>query len=364
MTRSRKATLKDVAREAGVAESTASRALAGVAAVSWDTRARVVEIAERLNYSFARRPRSGFPERKGLVALVVSALRNSFYSPLIDSIHDELDVLGYDMVLIVDDLASVSASRKILSLIETAIDGIIFTPAAIGSPAVDTLVAHGIPTVLAIHSNGRGNVTVVESDNRMAGREAMLHLAELGHRRIGFLLGGKDISTSQDRFAGAQEVARTHQIEIDESLVQWGEFSHQSGYSGLVKLMGGAHRPTALICGNDVVAIGALDAAQKLGISVPRDLSIIGVDDIPMASWSMISLTTVRQSIAEIGKLSARRVVKHIEIGGNLDVAHDILPTSLVRRSTTDRPPLEPSAPLRSNQASSTVDPSIELNQG
>lgn len=104
------------------------------------------------------------------------------------------------------------------------------------------------------------------------------------------------------------------------------------------EMMGAPDRPTALICGNDVVAIGAMDAAIKIGLAVPQDLSIIGVDDIPMASWSMISLTTVRQSISEIGMLAARRVAKQIEIGGNHAIARDILPTSLVRRSTTDRP--------------------------
>ena len=98
----------------------------------------------------------------------------------------------------------------------------------------------------------------------------------------------------------------------------WSEFSHEAGYSELVQMMGARDRPTALICGNDVVAIGAMDAAIKIGLVVPRDLSIIGVDDIPMASWSMISLTTVRQSISEFGTLAARRVAKQIEIGGNL----------------------------------------------
>jgi len=334
----RRATLRDVAKEAGVAESTASRALAGGAAVSEDTRARIFDVAERLGYSMPRRAKPTFPERKGLVGLVVAALHNSFYSHLIDRIHDELDALGYDMVLIIDDLSSAAASRKIKGLIETAIDGVIFTTSAVDSPAVEILIERGIPTVLAIRSNKRGNVTVVESDNLMAGKEAMRHLAELGHTRIGFLLGPKETSTSLDRFAGAQEAARGLGIEIDEDLVLWSEFSHEAGYSGLVQMMGARDRPTALICGNDVVAIGAMDAAIKIGLVVPRDLSIIGVDDIPMASWSMISLTTVRQSISEIGTLAARRVAKQIEIGGNHEIAHDILPTSLVRRSTTDRP--------------------------
>lgn len=336
--RTRKATLRDVATKAGVAESTVSRALTGSIAVAEDTRARIFEVAERLNYATPRRSKPALPERKGLVGLVVAALHNSFYPYLIERIHDELDALGYDLVLIIDDISSAAAGRKIQGLIETAIDGVIFTTSAVESPAVELLVGRGIPTVLAVRSNKRGNVTVVESDNQMAGKEAVTHLAALGHTRMGFLLGPKDTSTSLDRFAGAQEAARASGLEIADEHVLWGSFSHESGYSGLVHLMGMNNRPTALFCGNDVVAIGAMDAASKIGIVVPRDLSIIGVDDIPMASWSMISLTTVRQSIAEIGTLAARRVAKQIELGGNQQITHDILPTSLVRRATTDRP--------------------------
>jgi len=315
-----------------------SRALTGSIAVAEDTRARIFEEAERLNYGASRRSKAVRPERKGLVGLVSAALHNSFFPYLIERIHDELDTLGYDLVLIIDDLSSAAASRKIQGLIETAIDGVIFTTSAVDSPAVELLVKRGIPTVLAIRSNKRGNVSVVESDNQMVGKEAMHHLAGLGHTRIGFLLGPKDTSTSLDRFAGAQEAAHALGLEITDELVQWGSFSHESGYSGLVHLMGIKNRPTAVFCGNDVVAIGAMDAASKIGIVVPRDLSIIGVDDIPMASWSMISLTTMRQSIAEIGTLAARRVAKQIEVGGNQQITHDILPTSLVRRATTDRP--------------------------
>ena len=103
--------------------------------------------------------------------------------------------------------------------------------------------------------------------------------------------------------------------------------------------MHGKQPPTAVFCGNDVIAIGALDASRKLGLAVPDDVSIIGVDDIPMASWSMISLTTIRQDIMEIGAKAAHRLASQIEARGDVSLTHDILPTSVVRRNTT--------APLR-----------------
>lgn len=332
------ATLRDIAIEAGVAESTVSRALSGHGAIADRTRLRIVEIAGRLGYSRTKRPAPESSERRGLAGVVVAALHNSFYPFLIDRIHDELDALGFDMILIIDDLSNAGNSRKIQGLIDTALDGVIFATASIRSPAVDLLLARKIPTVLAIRSNKSGNANVVESDNLAAGAEATRHLLDLGHRRIGFILGPRDTSTSVDRFAGGCRELDVSGLVPAPDHVIWGSFSHEGGYSGLVQLMNLPQPPSAIFCGNDVIAIGALEACQKLGIDVPADVSIIGVDDIPMASWSMISLTTIRQPIGDIGALAARRLVARIEGRADDQPSHDILPTSIVRRRTTGSP--------------------------
>lgn len=331
-----KATLKDIATAAGVSESTVSRALAGNQAIAEDTRARVAVIAERLGYVRpARAGRTGGTDGRCLVGLVVAALHNSFYSALVARIHDELDALGCDMILIMDDLSATGSGRKILGLIDTSLDGIIFATASIGSPIVDQLVAQGFPTVLAIRSNKRGNVDVVESDNLMAGEEATRHLIDLGHRRIGFLLGPRSTSTAVDRYQGCLRALNAAGLPVEGHPVFWGDFSHDSGYSGLVNLMNLPDPPTAVFCANDVIAIGALDACEKLGVRVPADLSVMGVDDVPMASWSMISLTTVRQSIERIGTLAAQRIVARIRGQADPSPVNDILPTSVITRRTT-----------------------------
>ena len=332
----KKITLRDIAAAAGVAESTVSRAFTGQAPIAEDTRERILSAARKLNYLPRRRvTKKSSTERKGVVGVIVAALHNSFFPYLVDRIHDELDALGYDMILIIDELSNSSSSRKIQALIDTALDGVIFTTATIGSPAVDLLVERDIPTVLAIRSNKRRNVDVVESDNKMAGSEAMHHLLELGHTEIACILGPKDTSTTTDRFAGATKVLNDAGIQISPQRIIWSEFTHEGGYSGLVQLLDTLTPPTALFCGNDVIAIGALDACQKLGIDIPKSLSIIGVDNIAMASWSMISLTTVQQSISEIAVLAARRIAARIAGSQSGAPTHDILPTSIVRRRTT-----------------------------
>ena len=330
-----KTTLRQVASEAGVAESTASRALADHPAIAEETRGRVMEAARRLGY---RKSRRSSAEQRRLIGVVVGALHNTFYPYLANRIHDELDALGYGMILIIDELSDSGSGRKLQPLVDTALSGVIVATASVGSPAVDDLVERGVPTVLAIRSNKRNNVDVIESDNHMAGVEAIRHLVQLGHRRIAFLLGPQNTSTSADRLGGGiAGLEESGLAPIDEHVI-WGAYSHDAGYSGIVQLVNHPEPPTAVFCANDIIAIGALDACRRLGFGVPDDISIVGVGDIPMADWSMIGLTTMRRSIREIGTLAARRVVMRIE-GDRIDSpSHTILPTSIVLRRTTAPP--------------------------
>lgn len=326
-----------------MAESTASRALTAHPGIAESTRVRIVEVAERLGYQRVQKTVDSSAKQYGLVGVVVGALHNGFYPYLANRIHDELNALGYGMILIIDDLSDSGSGRKLRSLVDTALDGVIVATASIESPAVDLLVNRGIPTVLAIRSNKRGNVDVIESDNYMTGIEAVRHLLSLGHRRIALILGPKDTSTSLDRYTGCMTELEAAGCCPSETHIIWSAYSHDAGYSGVVHLMKLSDPPTAVFCANDIIAIGALDACRKLGHSVPGDVSIIGVGDIPMAGWSMIALTTMRRSMSEIGTLAARRVVMRIEGRENDRVSHDILPTTIVLRRTT-APPRETDA--------------------
>ncbi|MEM8956272.1 MAG: LacI family DNA-binding transcriptional regulator [Pseudomonadota bacterium] len=334
---SEKPTLRDVAKAAGVAESTASRALAGYGQLAPATRQRIQDAADRLGYAHKSRQSVASAARRGVIGVVVAALHNSFYPFLVDRLHNELDDLGFDMVLIIDEITRDRAGRK-LRFLTDQLDGVITTTAAIGSPMVDFLNERRMPTVLAIRSNMKGDVDVVESDNYAAGVDALRHLAGLGHSKIGFLMGPMSTSTSYGRLEGAKSVMALEQVPFREDFLVTTEFTHEGGYSGFVRMMRQEDRPTALFCANDVIAIGAMDAARKMGISVPEDVSIIGVDDIPMASWSMLSLTTVRQPIGEIGSMAAKLIANRVSGQSDGGIEHVILPTSLVQRSTTAQP--------------------------
>jgi len=335
---SQRITLKAIADLAGVAESTASRALAGSGQIAKSTSDRVHDAADKLGYKISSRKHhqalSQTSESRGIVGVVVAALHNSFYPYLVDRLHNELDDLGFDMILIIDEITRDIASRKLRRLLDT-LDGVIITTATIGSPMVKFLKDQQKPTVLAIRSNMKNDVHVIESDNFAAGVEALRHLVSLKHHRIGFLMGPENTSTTVERLHGAKSILNEYRIPFDDGLLFHTDYTHTGGYSGCVQLMRQPSPPSALFCANDVIAIGALDAAQKMGLRVPEDISLIGVDDIPMASWGMISLTTIRQPIGEIGSMAAKLISDSIMAESASSSKHYIFPTSLVVRSTT-----------------------------
>ena len=331
-------TLKDVAKVSGVVESTVSRALSNQGEISKTTRIKVLKVANELGYKSTFKKFSNLTSysegKRGIVGVVVEALNNSFFPYLVDILHDELDSLGFDMILIIDEIPRGQAGKKLKRLVDT-LEGVIVTTATVGSETVAFLKERNIPTVLAIRSNLQGNVHVAESDNYMSGKVALEHLLSLGHKRIGCLMGPIKTSTTISRLKGAKAALEAVNVPFDDKLLFHTDYTHEGGYSSCVQILRKCNPPTALFCANDVIAIGAMDAAQKMGFNIPKDLSIIGMDDIPMASWGMISLTTIRQPLEEIGSLVARQISELINSKNKAPPKNYIFPTSLVVRSTT-----------------------------
>lgn len=328
-----KVTLGEIARSLGLAQSTVSRALAGNPAISDETRRRVIDEAEKLEYR-NRTSHAIVPPRK-IVGVVVAALHNQFYVHFLDYLHDELRSFGYHMTLIIDSLSDKEDFSAFEPLLQQYIDGVVFATASVDSRLAERLHETGLPVVLAVRTIDGLPFDSVEVDNAVAGREAINHLAELGHSRIGFILGPRDTSTSRDRYAGALNAMADLGMTPDPRHAVWGAFTHASGYSSLVSLINLPDPPTAVVCGNDTIAIGALEAAHKHNIAIPAQLSIIGFDDISMAGWEMVRLTTIRQPIREMAALAARRLVERMRGAADLAPRHDVLPVSLIKRDTT-----------------------------
>lgn len=322
----------DVAREAGVSQATVSRVLNGSPRVSEATRARVLAVVERLEYTPHSVARSLVTNRTNLVGVVVSDIVNPFYPQFLQTIDRELVGRGLKMVLTNDGGHPNDAQSQVL--IEQRVDGIIFTSALVHSEAPATLAAQHFPFVLANRYADGVDCDIVVGDNDAGARAAADHLLELGHRRIGVILGQRHASTSRDRLAGFAARCAEEGVELDEALVRTGNYSYPTAYAEALALFEDAHRPTAVFCANDLMALAVLNAARRRRLRVPGDVSVVGFDDIEMASWEIFELTTVRQPLAEMARTAVDMLAQRIASprGGTRTLT---FPSLLVQRKTT-----------------------------
>lgn len=328
-------TSSTVARAVGVSQSTVSRALRDDPRVRPETRRAIRDAARELGYRPSWLPVVE-PERTRTVGVVVSDLTNPFFPSLLTPVHDELRIMGYRVVLFTERTDIPTGQQALHNLLDREIDGVLVTSATLDSRTTTALTDHDLPLVLLNRYVDGMDVDRVVADNDEGGRVAARHLLELGHRRIGVIRGPANTSTSRDRHAGLLAGFDRAGLALDDLLVREGPYSHQSGYQNARELLRRSDPPTALACGNDVIAFGAIDAARSLGLDVPGEVSVIGFDDVPMAAWEVFSLTTVRQPLSEMARVAARLLVERIEHDQEIGAGRErLFATSLVRRSTT-----------------------------
>lgn len=332
-------TSKDVAREADVSQPTVSRALGGDPRISEGTRERVVEAARRLGYFPNVAARTLITNRTHTVGVVVGDVSNLFFAEQLNALYAELQRNGYRTVLFQEGADHKETGRDVLPfLFGNALDGAIFTTGKLTAEAPKSLAEKGIPVVfLNRYINGM-SADCVTSDNFAGGRLASLRLAELGHERIGMILGPENTSTSHDRERGFVTGLRETGFEISDRLRRVGLYSTESGHRLCADLLGLGRRPTAIFCGSDVIAIGALNAAAAAGLRVPQDLSILGFDDLLPSSWRTINLSTIHQPIARMAEAAARMLVERVEGTHEGPPRDSVFPVDLVERATTAPP--------------------------
>lgn len=322
-------TSHDVARLAGVSQPTVSRALRGDPRVASATRQRVHEVAAELGYVASELGRSLSTRRTHQIAMVAD-FRNALYPSLVEPLHDRFAEQGLRMVLLAergDD------GRTYERLLDRSVDGVVLTTTLIGSSLSKGLSDKGVPFVELNRLSGRRKVDGVTADN-VRGASAMARLLiGSGHRRIAAIFGSSETSTGRDREAGFRAALTEAGLELPQSRIARGGFGFADGERGLAALLSGRHRPTALFCAGDLVAIGALNQARRLGLSVPGDIAIVGFDDIEMAGWPAFDLTTARIDLTGMAIAAADLLVERL--GGKLGRAEiKTFPTEPVLRST------------------------------
>ena len=203
---------------------------------------------------------------------------------------------------------------------------------------VNDLKAHDLTYVIIDHHNGTGNEPSVTATNRKGVLDAMRHLLALGHRRIGFITGRMDIACSHARLQGYRDGLAEVGLPFDPELVREGDFMQPTGFQQAQSLLQVADAPTAIIASNDLMAFGVMDAAKANGLKVGRDLSVVGFDDIFMASQAYPTLTTIRQPMADMGEVALEMLIALLQGRMVLSMRRE-LPTELIIRESTGRAP-------------------------
>ena len=263
-------TSHDIAKEAGVSQSTVSRALRGDPRVDPKTAARIVRVADRRGYMPNATARSLVTRRTRTIAVVVADIKNPFYPELVEALHEALGRSGYRMVL-VNERTDTRGQAGLAELYRGGgADGALFVSATIERRVAALVSKSPVPSVLLNRDVDGADVDRVMADNAGGAAQVAELLHGLGHRRIAFIAGPANTSTSRDREAGFSKALTQRGAPLDPALRRVGEFTHRSGYQWATDLLDRPDRPTAVFCANDVVAFGALDAARNLGLDAAQ----------------------------------------------------------------------------------------------
>jgi LacI family transcriptional regulator len=335
-------TIRDVARAANVSISTVSHVLSGKRPTSGQTRRRVEAVIERLGYRPNRVAQSLVWRRPFALGLIIPDITNPYFPAFARGVEDRIRDRGYTLVLGNSDY---DPAREIsyLDLVRSQqLAGSIYCLGDEMSPIVPELrraVTEGLSVVL-IHSP-LANVPTVCADNRQGGRLAAEHLLELGHRAIGVVSALPLDEGMADREAGFLDALRDAGFAVDRAgvPVTYGNHQIEGGRQATLELLEHTPSLTAIFVLNDLMALGALEAARASGRRVPEDISIVGFDDIPFAALANPPLTTVGQPIRQLGEHAAELLLEVIEHGTAIEqdtrVPNVLVPNKLIRRAST-----------------------------
>jgi LacI family transcriptional regulator len=305
--------LKDVADHAGVSTATISRVLSGKDYVSPALRERVLAAVAELNYVPNGIARSMMRQRTHTLGLVVSDVTNPFFTSVARAAEDAAQGAGYSLVLCNTD-EQLEKERTYLSVLrEKRVDGIILAATTMESDHIQRLVDGGVRVVLIDRGVPGLSVPSVQVDNAGGMYEATAYLLSLGHRRIGMITGGEDISTARERQEGFEGAMRDAGVALDPSLVVEGGRVAEGGYRAASRLWDLPERPSAIVSWSNVTSTGLLLALHERGAHIPDDVSVVGFDDLPQFAFLDHALTVVEQPTYEIGKRSCELLVRLLD---------------------------------------------------
>lgn len=330
--------MRDVAEKAGVSITTVSHVVNDSRAVGEETRQRVLEAMAELGYKPNALARNLRRQETSSIGMIVPDNANPFFAEIARGIEDASFSHNYSVILCNSEGDLKKQSTYTSLLIQNQVAGIVFVAAGVSTELVEELRRRRVPLVVVDREVANVQVDTVLTDHYQGGCLATQHLVDLGHRRIACITAGSDLSPSADRVTGYMDILKAQGLPLDEQLVVRGDFQYASGYRAARQLLALPDPPTAVFACNDLMAVGCISAATEQGLRVPEDLSVVGFDDIRLASFTNPPLTTIAQPKREIGDLAVKLLLARMR---DLDAParFERLGTELrVRRSTAAAP--------------------------
>ena len=293
----RRVTAEEVARVLGVSQSTISRAFTAAASISEETRARVMEAAAELGYQPNVIARSLITRRTNIVAIVVANLTDPFYPVVLDALTQRLQPLGCQTLLFVPTPGQ-DVDEILPTLLQYQVDGIIITSAILSSAMARVCARRNTPVVLLNRYVPGLEIHAVSCDNVAGGRQMARFLLERGHRRMAFVAGQPEASTSLERQSGFVSALKEEGVAC--RVEQGGDHTYEAGFEAALRLLRRRERPDAIFFASDVMAFGGMDALRQNGVDIPSEISVAGFNDVPMAAWPAYDLTTIRHPFSRM----------------------------------------------------------------
>ncbi len=329
------ASLVDVARRAKVNISTVSRTINQTGKIGQDTQERVQKAMRELGYKpnrVARRLRAR-ESSSFLLGLIIPNIQNIFFADLARGVEDVAYRSNYAVLLCNYD-EDEARERFYLEVMQLeSVDGIILPPIHEEDPAVLQVVRNGTPVVCVDRSLARGGLDKVEVDNHLGALRAVEHMISQGHRRIGLIGGPADSSTGKERTRGYRDAHLQAGLSLKSELMRFGDFKQESGRVLAHELLGLADPPSALFVSNGLMTAGALEAIAARGLRIPKQVGIVGFDELPLAEVFNPPLTVVRQPAYEVGKSAAELLLKRIEDPQRPTTSLKLQPELILRKS-------------------------------
>ncbi|MBC7442293.1 MAG: LacI family DNA-binding transcriptional regulator [Ramlibacter sp.] len=328
-------TIKDVAALAGVSAATASRVLSGNPATSPRARASVAAAVTELDYRPNAQARALRSTRSDSIGLLVSDVRNPFFADLAHTVEQAALSEGYVTLLGNANERKEQQDRYLDTLISRRVDGIIVAPLGDGSGSIRSLIEREIPTVFVDRTVAGIDVPSVTTDSEAGIRQAVEHLAAVGHTRIGYISGPQATSTGRDRFAAFTTAVAAAGLSQDPELVYFGDFQAASGSAGVHALLELSDPPTALLAADSLMAVGAIAILHKRGLRIGTDIAMIAFDDIEWFALLNPALSVISHSVEDMGRIAVDMLLQVINGETPQSV---VLPSELIIRASSSSP--------------------------